>query len=178
MKRIVVTICTIMFFVSCNNADKTSAENTKDSANKSNVSLPYTLNQQIDWEWGDQNNVVIAMNALRGFETGEIDNTRQYFSDSVEFRGDYWHYQGSADSLMNEFKKYRKNYTNYSVTMDDYESVKNKVNGDEYVSLWYHEKFTDTKGKSDSIYVMDDIKILNGKIASIDSKVRHYPAIK
>ncbi len=178
MKKAMVLSIAFALCISCNDADKTTTEATKDSTATGSASLPYTLKEKPDWERGNDNNVTVAMNALKGFETGDIDNTRQYFVDSAEFRGDYWHFKGTADSLMKEFKKFRSNYSNYTIRMEDYESVKSKNNGDEYVSLWYMETFTDKKGKVDSVFVMDDLKIVNGKIATIDSKVRHYPTLQ
>jgi len=62
--------------------------------------------------------------------------------------------------------------------MQDWESVKSKARDEEYVSMWYTEKTVDKKGKSDSANYMDDVKIVNGKIAEIDSKVQHYPKKK
>lgn len=62
--------------------------------------------------------------------------------------------------------------------MDDWESVKLKDGSREYVSLWYKEITTDKKGKTDSVFVMDDLLIKNGKIVSIDQKIRHFPDAK
>ncbi len=60
-----------------------------------------------------------------------------------------------------------------NIRMQDYESVKSKTRGEEWVGLWYTETVTPKGGKTDSTMVMDDIKIVNGKVALIDSKMRH-----
>jgi hypothetical protein len=182
MRRTTVLVAAVMLCVSCKDADKTNTDaakaTTTASTTATKVSLAYTTKETPAWEWGGEENIATAMNALKGFETNSLDNTRQYFGDSAEFRGDYWHFKGTADSLVTEMKKYRATYASYAIKMEDYESVKNKSNGDEYVSMWYQETYTDSKGKTDSVYVMDDLKFVNGKIKSIDSKVRHYPASK
>jgi hypothetical protein len=68
---------------------------------------------------------------------------------------------------------YRNGIDTMSIRMHDYESVKSKSRGEEWVSIWYTETTT-LKGKaSDSAMVMDDVKIVNGKVALIDSKLRH-----
>jgi hypothetical protein len=67
---------------------------------------------------------------------------------------------------------------NMSIIMDDFESVISKDRKNEYVSLWYKQKWQDAKGVWDSLSVMDDLKIKDGKIASIDEKIRHYPKKK
>ncbi len=58
------------------------------------------------------------------------------------------------------------------VKMHDYESVKSKNRGEEWVGLWYTETVTPKNGKTDSAMVMDDVKIVNGKVALIDTKMR------
>ncbi len=45
-----------------------------------------------------------------------------------------------------------------------------------WVTLWYQEKWTDKKGKADSLYYADDVLLKNGKILVYDEKGRHYPA--
>jgi hypothetical protein len=58
--------------------------------------------------------------------------------------------------------------------MEDYETViskDKKMNGYRFGTK---NKWTDNQGKIDSIFHMDDIKIVNGKIASIDQKSRKY----
>jgi hypothetical protein len=61
------------------------------------------------------------------------------------------------------------------IDMHDWESVKSKSRNEEYVTMWYTEKTTDLKGRKDSANYTDDVKIVNGKIAEIDSKVQHFP---
>ncbi len=56
--------------------------------------------------------------------------------------------------------------------MQDYESVRSKNRGEDWVSLWYTETTKPNGGKTDSTMVMDDIRIVNGKVAVIDSKMR------
>jgi hypothetical protein len=46
---------------------------------------------------------------------------------------------------------------------------------DTWVTLWYVEKWTDKKGKVDSLYYTDDVLMRNGKIISYDEKIRRYP---
>ncbi len=44
------------------------------------------------------------------------------------------------------------------------------------VRLWYMEKWTDKKGKKDSLYYTDDVLLKDGKILMYDEKIRHYPS--
>ena len=72
------------------------------------------------------------------------------------------------------FSTDRKSLKALEITMDDYETVKSKDGKQEYVSMWYKQKWQDQKGKWDSVICMDDMKFVNGKIASIDEKRRKF----
>jgi hypothetical protein len=67
---------------------------------------------------------------------------------------------------------------NVTVYMQDWESVISKDKQDEWVTLWYKQVWTDKKGKMDSMEVVNDAKIVNGKIVVLDEAIRHYPAKK
>ena len=62
--------------------------------------------------------------------------------------------------------------------MHDFESVISKDKKEEYVTLWYTEINTDKKGKMDSVAIINDLKISNGKIVSLDEAIRHFPIKK
>ena len=140
-----------------------------------NVELVYTMKYVSDWVPGDPHHAAMVMKALKGCETGNINDTKQYFADSVAFIGDGYKFKGTRDSLMSEFNKDRAEYKEVAIAMHDWESVKSKSRGEEYVTMWYMQKSTDMKGRKDSANYTDDVKIVNGKIAQIDSKVQHFP---
>jgi hypothetical protein len=189
MKKIIAFLFSSIVFVACNDSATTSSE-IKDSskmdnssmdnaaANNEKIDFVYTTDKPSDWVPGDPNHAAMVMKGLKGYETGNIDEIKQYFSDSVVFRGDNYWFKGSRDSLISEFKHGRSQYKDIAIKMQDWESVKSKARGEEYVSMWYTEKTTDKNGKVDSANYMDDVKIVNGKIVEIDSKIQHYPKKK
>jgi hypothetical protein len=85
------------------------------------------------------------------------------------------HFTGPKDSLLKMFKQSRGNVKNFVVEMHDWEAVHGKDNNEDWVSMWYQEKWTSMDGKTDSVMAMDDVKLENGKIRVIDSKQRRYP---
>ena len=183
MKKILLFACIATFIISCNNkADSTAStsDSTKTEASKSEALVyPYTLDEPYrDWQPGDQQHAVTAMKALKGFETGDMDACMAGFGDSVEIRFDYYHAKLSNDSLKKFFTNERANYSNYTVKMGDWESVISKDKKAEYVTMWYKQVFTDKNGKTDSLAVIDDCKIVNGKIVELDEKIQHFPAKK
>lgn len=181
MKKILLLLLPVFIFFACSD-NKTSIEtasgdsvvtnkNDKDNENV-NLNLPYTVAKTPDWERGDAGNVAIAMNTLRAFEVNDMNALQQYLADSVEFYYDNISFRGSKDSLIGLFTGIRNSIDSMHVKMHDYESVKSKNRGEEWVGLWYTETLKPKNGKTDSTMVMDDIKIVNGKVAIIDSKMR------
>ena len=178
MKKIIALLLPAVFLFACNANDAT-VKGTADSATTAttetepeNVSLPYTLAKTPDWEKGSMANVALAMNTLKAFEDNNMAGVRQYLADSVEFYADNISFKGSGDSLVTFFTTHRSNMDTIAIRMHDYESVKSKSRGEEWVGLWYTE-INQPKGKAiDSFMVMDDIRIVNGKVAVIDTKGR------
>jgi hypothetical protein len=141
-----------------------------------NISYAYTLKHEPDyWDKGSQQNVALVLNSLKAFENGNIDECIKYFGDSITWRNDYVDTRLSKDSLKALFHKFRGEFTSHNIEMSDWESVISKDKKYEWVGLWYKEKWTDKAGKTDSVFVMDDVRVVDGKIVELDEKRRHYP---
>ena len=180
MKKVLLLLLPATMLLACNNESATTETSKSDSTSTSkseDVNLPYTVERTPDWERGDNANVAVAMNALRAYEVNDLNAFKQYVADSVEFYADTFIFKGSKDSLSKILGNWRNQTDSLQVKMQDYESVKSKGRGEEWVGLWYTEVNT-TKGKTDSMMVMDDIKIVNGKVTVIDSKMRRIPKTK
>ncbi|MDB5231345.1 MAG: hypothetical protein JWN76_2150 [Chitinophagaceae bacterium] len=176
MRNILVTLTTICVLYSCTGktTSTASAPNTSDSA----VSLPYEVTE-MNWQPGSRQNAVVAMAALKAFEKNNIKECVGYMADTVKFEFDGITGNFTRDSAMAFLQQGRDEYKSISVKMEDYESVISK-NKDEYVSLWYKQFSTDASGKTDSVEVMNDIKMAKGKIVSLNEKLRHFtmPSMK
>ena len=184
MKQRLLIFSFVLFGIACNDHTTTDHVTTSDSsaANKTdtaNIQYAYTVDHPADnWDRGDLNHLAMVLQALKAYETGNIDECVKYFADSVRLAFDYFQTTVTKDSLRTMFTRDRNNLKSLTIDMDDYETVISKDKKDEYVSLWYKEISTDKNGKTDSISVMDDVKIVNGKIASIDQKIQHYQVKK
>lgn len=58
------------------------------------------------------------------------------------------------------------------VKMDDWESVISKNKKEEWVTLWYRQKWEDMNGRKDSADIIDDLKLKDGKIVRLDEYTR------
>ncbi|HNL65444.1 MAG TPA: hypothetical protein PKL81_10145, partial [Ferruginibacter sp.] len=140
---------------------------------------PYQLdNPYKDWHPGDQKHAVTAMNALKAFENGDIAASMASFGDSINIRFDNFYQKFSKDSLTKFFTEERAKYNSVKIYMGDWESVISKDGKTEYVTMWYKQITTDKTGKTDSIAVVDDCRIMNGKIVELDEKIQRIPAKK
>ena len=177
MKKIFFLLLCAGVFFACNNNDSTvkgtsdSTGTTKSTADE-NVSLPFTMSRKPDWEMNTLPNVATAMNTLKAFVDNDMTGIKQYMADSVEFFTDNLAFKGTRDSMAKFMAAYRNTIDSIQIRMHDYESVKSKGRGEEWVGLWYTETTYRKGGPVDSAMVMDDVKMVNGKVAIIDSKGR------
>jgi hypothetical protein len=183
MKKAFFFAVITIFVISCNNKGETATSTTDSTTTTTSESkdlvYPYTLDEPYkDWQPGDKQHAVTVMKSLKAFETGDVDGAMTAFGDSVEIRFDYYHAKLSHDSLKNFLAQQRATYASMNIKMGDWESVISSDKKTEYVTLWYKQVWTDTKGKTDSIAVVDDAKMVNGKIVELDEKIQHYPAKK
>lgn len=185
MKRIFFFACMAMAAAGCNNntedKDAKAADGaaTTVAASTEKLDYPYTLSEPYkNWQPGSQQHVVTVMKGLKAFETGDINAAMSSFADTVEVVFDGYYAKLSNDSLKKDFIKQRAGYTSMTIKMQDWESVISADKKHEWVTMWYKQIWTDTKGKTDSLAIVDDAKIVNGKVVILDEKIQHYPAKK
>ena len=175
--------CLAFAVASCNDQDKdkttSEAAETKTAA-ATDVKLPFTLEKPYqNWQMMESNdNTIVAMNSLKTFVDKDFTAMAATLGDSLEIRLDGYADKLSRDSAMKMFTAMRPMYTDLTITMQDYESVISADKKNEYVTIWYKQVWKDEKGKADSMNVIDDCKMKNGKMVSLDEKVQHYPARK
>lgn len=175
MKKLWLSLLTGFVFISCNN-QKSQMASTKDSSvqntSAEKMNYPYSINHPDNWDIGNNQNTLVALSALKAYENGNVDESMKYFGDSVRLEFDKMDTTLSHDSLTAMFTKQRKNLKSMNVRMDDWESVVSKDKKDEWVTLWYHQKWETSNGKVDSADVINDLKMQNGKIVRLDEYTR------
>ncbi|MEN9299453.1 MAG: hypothetical protein RLZZ429_1766 [Bacteroidota bacterium] len=165
----VALMATIIF--SCKNAEE-KKEVTAD------VTYPYSLEKPDNWDIGSKENTLLVMNALKAFEENKVEDCLSYFADTVKWRADYMDQTLSKDSLRTAMTNLRNSLQAIQVKMGDFESVISKDKKDEWVTLWYTEIVTDKTGKTDSLAMVNDIKVSKGKIVELNESIRHFPTKK
>ena len=175
MKKTLVWIMPLAFMIGCESS-KEKKEEAATPASKPNYA--YTVEKPDNWDIGSTKNTEVSLAALKAFENNKIDECLQYLADTVRWRTDYLEGNFPKDSLKSQFINAWNQMASLKINMHDFESVISKDKKDEYVTMWYVQTMTDKKGKIDSMAVINDVKISNGKIVGLDEAYRHFPVKK
>ena len=114
------------------------------------------------------------LNCLKKYLAGDIKGALENFVDTAEFIGDQFYFKGKKDSLGVIMGQIRGDIVTVSKIFDSWMTTYQPDKKDTWVTLWYVEKWTDKKGKTDSLYYTDDVKLRNGKILVYDEKIRRF----
>jgi hypothetical protein len=60
------------------------------------------------------------------------------------------------------------------IDMKDWEAVVSKDKKENWVTVWYTQKWTDAKGVADSAELVNDASLKDGKIFKLDEYVRRF----
>ncbi len=176
MRKLTLILLSSIVF-SCNNAD-TAKETTLDSSSTTTaaavapVNYPYTIEHQDNWEIGSSDNTMAALNGLKAWEEGKMDQSIQYFGDSVRVQFDGMDKKMSKDSLKVFFTEAWNNYKTIKIKMYDWVSVISKDKSEEWVTLWYNQTWETKAGGMDSLSVINDFQLKNGKIIRLSEYAR------
>ncbi len=179
MKRILLIASMAIFALACNNndakdaktGDSTKMGDTKMSDSKMMPEMPFPMDHAYEnWQPGDPQHAVTVMKSLKAYQSGDINACMEGFGDSVRLGFDNFQAKLSKDSLKASFTQWRAGSASINIKMDDWESEISADKKTEWVTLWYKEYHTDKKGAVDSMGVVDDAKIENGKIVVLDEK--------
>lgn len=169
-KSPLLVLILITIIVSCKSKSATDS-------NSNDVDEPFAYNiaNPDQWEWGDKNNLRIALNSLKAYENGNISAAFKDYADTVLIQMDGFEKRLSKDSLLALFLRERSGIKRMGIVMNDYISLRSKNGKNDYVSLWYKQLWEDQNGRVDSLECMDDIAFKNGKIILWNEKVRRFP---
>jgi hypothetical protein len=166
-----VLVCAVLF--SCKNKAATE-QSPADTATK--IDFPFKPKYSIKWEKGDDKNALIVLTCLKKYVAGDVKGAAENFADTCTFIGDNFFFNGKRDSLVTILSQIRGDMTTVTKEFDSWITTYAPEKKDTWVTLWYTEKWTDKKGKKDSLYYVDDVLLKNGKILVYDEKIRHFPA--
>jgi hypothetical protein len=116
----------------------------------------------------------MVMKMVKAWESKNVAECVSYFADSTEMHFDYFHKVVPRDSMPKFIEQSWADYASVKIKMQDWISVIARDSSEEWVTLWYKQSWVDKKGKADSMNMVNDAKIVNGKIALFDEKAQHF----
>ena len=169
MKKMIL-ILSVVLLSSCNKKEESAKNDPSDSSIK--MDYPYKIKNPDNWAVGSSENTMVALKALKSWENGNLDETLTYFGDSVIVKFDALDKKMSNDSLKVFFTKNRNKYKTIKENVEDWESVISKDKSEEWVTIWYTDISETKNGVKDSIAIVNDLKLKDGKIIRIDEYTR------
>ena len=175
MKKTILYAAILLLAVACKTKETTNTDAATTSSGTAD--FPYTLEKGWNnWQTGDPQNAVILLKMIKAWETKNVEECVTYFADSVVMSVDYYHAKLSNDSIASFLNGTYTQYKDLKVEMQDWESVISEDKKSEWATVWYKQSWTDAKGVADSIQLINEAKIENGKITVFDEYSMHYPA--
>lgn len=158
MRKTILFLAVAGIFTACNN-EKTEETKTAEPA-KAEVTLPYTPLYSSSFEMGNPAYAaMILQGSWKDWETNSLDNMKNWVADTiVAFHADNAMVVG-RDSLMARWKRGRAGYTS---VLDSVHAVIPTYSTDKkenWVLVWAKEINTDSKGKIDTVELMETWRI-------------------
>jgi hypothetical protein len=178
MKKILALVFISAAFFGCGSEPKKDEAKTDSTAKKEPLVYPFTAKYSLNWQPGDEKNAVLALTSFKKYVDGDVKGAFDYFADSIEFIADKFHFVGKKDSLVAMMIPMRAEMTSMSVQPDTWLTAYYPDKNETWVTVWSTQTWTDKKGKTDSVYLVDDILIKDGKIHEVDEKQREFPVPK
>ena len=121
---------------------------------------------------GSSSNTMAVLTSVKAFQDGNVGECVKYFGDSVRIQFDGLDKKLSHDSLQTWLSGMRSGYKSMEVKMNDWESVVSKDKKEEWVTIWYRQKWEDMKGQKDSADFVDDLQLKDSKIIRLSEYTR------
>jgi hypothetical protein len=167
-----------VLFFGCGSGPKQDESKTDSTVKKEPLVYPFTSKYSLNWQPGDEKYAVLDLSSFKKYLDGDVKGSFDSFADSIEFVANKFHFSGKKDSLLAMMIPMRAEYASMSIEPDTWITTYYPDKNDTWVTVWSTQKWTDKKGKMDSIYLVDDILVKDGKIAEVDEKQREFPAPK
>jgi hypothetical protein len=139
-----IIILLVIFFSSC--GEKT--ENT--TAPEKKVYYPFAPRLDVDFEKGNKEYSGIVLNIWRGWSSGDLNNYKKYFADSVQINFYDEKFSGNAATAVAAIQKRRNKLSALQAHIDYWQPVYLKEKNEHWVLLWIVHEGTLHNKKLDS----------------------------
>lgn len=158
MKRIFIMGSMALFFAcNSNNTKDTAPSNATTTSVAEKLVYPYPVNFA-NFKSDDQKNTETVLNIWKYWDSGDVAEQKKYWADTIEAHAwDGFYVKAGRDSFEVSGKQYRSNYSSIVSSVNGVISFSgmNKTTGkdENWAAVWGKRVFTDTKGKTDSMWL-------------------------
>jgi hypothetical protein len=171
MKKLNFFIWVAMLLYACQNRPASKSLPTL----RGDAHYAYAVKQSDRWTTNpDHQNIMVTMNALKAYETGDTTLLRKCVADSLTVYYDGGIYKGGKREFMFTIKEVVKALKKLRIKVKDCESVISKDHEQERVTTWYTQYWINEQGQPDSADVVDDARFKDGKIIVWYDYMRRY----
>jgi hypothetical protein len=164
MKKIYLLLLLPLAMVACQQKPAAPAATTSVTP-----TYPYKIEHPDYWLMDTSHtNTVAALKAVKAFETKDSTAMKSLLGDSIEFNYNGGQYKGPSKGFIKMSVEMATMTKDLKIDMKDWESVVSTDGKEEWVTLWYIQKWTDAKGKPDSVRLVNDLQFKKGKIVKLD----------
>jgi len=176
MKKILLLLTATALFAACNNETKSDSTGSTDSTSaKSSVMMPYTASYSSSFKMGNPAYAaMIEQGSWKDWEMNTMDNMKSWVADTIlAFHSDNTMVKG-VDSLQARWKRGRAGYTSVIDTINASMAMYSTDKNENWVLMWATEINTDTRGKIDTMALMETWRInKDGKADRLYQYDRH-----
>ena len=161
MKKIFLVLIGAALFTACNDGATSTATTGGDStAVQPSAALPYTASYSSSFKMGNPDySAMIVQGSWKDWETNTMDNMKSWVADTcLIFQSDNTVLRG-VDSLQARWKRTRARYTSVIDTLNAVVPLYSTDKNENWVLVWATEINTDTKGKTDTVNIMETWRI-------------------
>jgi hypothetical protein len=160
MKQIFLCLAAASLMMACNNEKKADEPATETKMDKPAVSLPYMAAYSSSFEMGNPAySAMILQGSWKDWESNTMTNMKSWVADTIlAFHSDNVVTRG-VDSLQARWIRGRAGYTSVIDSIDAVIPVYSTDKKENWVLVWAREISTDTKGKIDTVAIMETWRI-------------------
>lgn len=168
MKKLLLFICLVTFFASCNNGKKTEFTTNADStsSDKAPADLPYTASYTSSWSDNVSDaDLKMVLMTYKDWSSGNMKGVSASMGDSVEYdMNSGKHSKLTNQELIKMWTATRDSLKSVSIDMQAWQKMYSTDKKDSYIVTWYKETDTYKTGKVDSASYHDINQVKDGKI--------------
>lgn len=161
MKKFLLLLTAAASFAACNNEKKPDPAGSGDaSKEKAMVKMPLTPSYSGSFEMGNPAYAaMIVQGSWKDWQDNTMDNMKSWVADTITAFGADNKVAHSLDSLQARWKRGRADYTTVVDTINAVMPVYSTDKKENWVLVWATEMNVNSKGKKDTVSVMETWRI-------------------